>query len=128
MLRYAAITPARDEVQNLQRLASSILTQTVLPTTWVVVDNGSTDGTLEVARGLAGDYEWIRVITESGSTTAAPGAPIVRAFHAGLRELDSPVDVVVKLDADARSNRTFRVSPRFVCRRSEPGYCQRRLL
>jgi len=52
-LAYAAITPVRNEEQNLQRLAGSMLRQTRRPASWIIVDNGSTDGTRAVAQDLA---------------------------------------------------------------------------
>ncbi len=96
---YGLITPARDEAENLRRLGECLVGQTIQPSAWVVVDNGSADGTVDVVRGLAADHDWIRVISSPPGRVAQPGQPIVRAFHAGLSELE-PVDVVVKLDAD----------------------------
>ena len=81
---YGLITPARDEATNLQRLGECLVRQTLLPSAWVVVDNGSTDRTVDVARGLAVDHDWIRVISSQPGAVAQPGQPIVRAFHAGL--------------------------------------------
>ena len=46
---YALVTPVRSEEENLARLAASIDSQTLLPTRWVIVDNGSEDRTLDVA-------------------------------------------------------------------------------
>jgi hypothetical protein len=99
-LRYALVTPARDEAENLRRLGESVLAQTVLPTEWVVVDNGSSDETPGVAAKLAAGDVPIRYSRVPGESAARPGAPVVRAFHAGLAELASEPDVVVKLDAD----------------------------
>jgi glycosyltransferase involved in cell wall biosynthesis len=99
-LTYAAITPARDEPANLRRLAACLSRQTLLPTTWVIVDNGSSDDTVEVARAIARDHDWVGVLEVAGDPRARPGAPIVRAFHAGLHALDALPDVIVKLDAD----------------------------
>jgi glycosyltransferase involved in cell wall biosynthesis len=100
MLTYAVITPARDELANLRRLAESVMAQSRRPDAWVVVDNGSRDGTLSYARELARRQTWITV-TESEPTRAAePGAPIVRAFLAGMACLRRPVDVIVKVDSD----------------------------
>jgi glycosyltransferase involved in cell wall biosynthesis len=93
------ITPARDEADNLRRLGRCLIEQAVRPTTWIVVDNGSTDDTVGVVRAFAETQPWIRIFSSPPAATAQPGQPIVRAFHAGLAELD-PVDVVVKLDAD----------------------------
>ena len=101
MLSYAAITPARNEAENLARLAACLTAQTQLPAAWLIVDNGSTDGTDEVAEELARRHDWIRVLAVPGARTAARGGPIVRAFAAGAAELaDAASDILVKLDAD----------------------------
>ena len=98
---YAAITPVRDEAENLARLAASLLDQTVLPVEWLIVDNGSVDGTVEEAQLLARTHDWIRVMTAEAADRARPGAPVVRAFNVGFAELREPLpDVIVKLDAD----------------------------
>ena len=103
-LRYAAVTPARNEAANLQRLADSLLAQTLAPAAWVIVDDGSVDETLELARSLERRYSWI-----SALCLAPPDGPLelgrregrdVVAFSAGVDTLDAAPDVVVKLDAD----------------------------
>jgi poly-beta-1,6-N-acetyl-D-glucosamine synthase len=99
-LSYALVTPVRDEEENLERLAGCLVEQTVLPVKWVIVDNGSTDGTRRVAQALADTHAWIEVTEAEPSPVARPGAPIVRAFKAGLALVPPQVDVVVKLDAD----------------------------
>jgi glycosyltransferase involved in cell wall biosynthesis len=99
-LSYAAITPVRDEETNLARLAGCMLSQTVRPSAWLIVDNGSTDGTIELADELAREHAWVRVLNAEPADRAQPGAPIVRAFNAGLEQLAELPDVVVKLDAD----------------------------
>jgi biofilm PGA synthesis N-glycosyltransferase PgaC len=101
-LTYAAVTPVRDDAENLRRLAATLAAQTLTPNPWVIVENGSTDDTPVVARELAERHPWIRLRSIEGSPTPVPGAPIVRAFHAGLEMLAGlpPTDVIVKLDAD----------------------------
>jgi glycosyltransferase involved in cell wall biosynthesis len=98
--RYAAITPVRDESENLPRLAAALAAQTIPPSAWVIVDTGSTDSTVELANELAARFDWIVVRKSQPSKTATRGAPIVRAFHHGLEQLDGQFDIVVKLDAD----------------------------
>jgi glycosyltransferase involved in cell wall biosynthesis len=98
-LSYAVVTPARDEAENLRRLSACLIEQTVRPTAWVVVDDGSRDGSPELVRSLAQEHPWI-LPTASPGGSSARGAPIVRAFHRALQELEPWPDVVVKLDAD----------------------------
>ena len=40
-LKYAAVTPARDEAPNLRRLAACLVAQSIPATAWVIVDDGS---------------------------------------------------------------------------------------
>jgi biofilm PGA synthesis N-glycosyltransferase PgaC len=97
-LSYAVVTPARDEVDNLERLAACLLAQTIRPTRWVIVDTGSEDGTPAGAEALAAENDWIRVV--SIREPHERGGPIVRAFMVGVVALDTASDVIVKLDAD----------------------------
>lgn len=100
MATYALITPVRNEESNLLRLASCVLAQTVAPRTWVIVDNGSIDGTVARAERLADEHSWIRTIRVSSGDVQTRGAPVVRAVLAGLEVLEPWPEVVIKLDAD----------------------------
>jgi glycosyltransferase involved in cell wall biosynthesis len=112
--RYVAITPARDEVENLRRLARTMLDQTLRPGVWFVVDDGSTDGTLELARELAAAHSWIRALVSPAAEEADGGVSAGRiggrdivAFNAGLAALDDRPEFVVKLDADVSLDSDF---------------------
>lgn len=97
---YSAITPVRDEAENLRRLAASLREQQLRPLEWIVVDNGSQDETRDVVAALAAEHDWIRLLSVPPASRAVPGKPIVRAFHAGIAALAREAEVVVKLDAD----------------------------
>jgi asparagine synthase (glutamine-hydrolysing) len=99
-LDYAVITPVRDDAENLERLAGSLSAQAVAPSSWVIVDNGSADRTLEVARALADRHAWVQVVEAPGGERSVRGGPITRAFHKGLEALGERPAVVVKVDAD----------------------------
>lgn len=106
-LAYALVTPARDEAENLRRLAGCLAEQTIPPQAWLVVDDGSTDGTAELAEELAAELPWLRVISSVGARTKdgpledgrQAGRDII-AFTNGIEALDTHPDVVLKLDAD----------------------------
>jgi poly-beta-1,6-N-acetyl-D-glucosamine synthase len=99
-LSYVAITPARDEVKNLRRLADSLAHQTVRPARWVVVDDGSTDGTPQLVSELAERDGFVELVTAPRSSGIERGQPVVEAFELGLQMVASRPDVFVKLDAD----------------------------
>jgi glycosyltransferase involved in cell wall biosynthesis len=46
------ITPLRDEAQNIPRIESTLKAQTVPVDAWIIVENGSTDGSKELIRKL----------------------------------------------------------------------------
>jgi biofilm PGA synthesis N-glycosyltransferase PgaC len=119
-LSYAVVTPVRDEVDNLPRLARCVESQTVTPRAWLIVDTGSTDSTLELAGDLAARLPWAE-LKQAAPADLRRGAPIVRAFHMGVDQLrQRDVDVVVKVDADVsfeadhfqRLLEAFRLDPR----------------
>lgn len=52
------VTPARNEAKNLPFLLDSILRQTSLPPiTWVIVDDGSTDDTVEISKKFEAPFK-----------------------------------------------------------------------
>jgi biofilm PGA synthesis N-glycosyltransferase PgaC len=104
MRAYAVVTPARNERANLVRLAESLAAQVLLPDTWIIVDDGSDDGTAELAAELASKHGWV-VLESSGRSggALATGRREGRAldsFKLGVERLPRRVDVVVKADAD----------------------------
>jgi len=104
-LDYAAVTPARNERDNLPRLAAALVAQQRRPREWVVVDDGSDDGGREAIEALAAEHDWIRVVDfeAAGGGALADGRREGRdleAFRTGVRALRGEPEVVVKVDAD----------------------------
>lgn len=97
---YAIVSPVRDEAAHLARTADCVVAQTHRPMQWVIVDDGSTDGTGDIARSYAAAHDWIRVVEGAPHHQRARGAPIVRAFKRGVAELTARPDITVKLDGD----------------------------
>lgn len=97
---YAVVTPVRDEVGNLPRTIAAMLAQSHRPVRWVIVDDGSRDGTREIAEACAAEHQWVRVIDSDQGEGRSRGGRIVRNFKAGLRSVDETPEFVVKMDAD----------------------------
>jgi len=56
---YLLVTPAKNEERNLTAMAQSVVNQTMTPRLWVIMDDGSSDGTAEVIHGLTRRHSWI---------------------------------------------------------------------
>jgi len=100
MLNYALITPARNEAQYIELTIQSMIVQTHLPVKWVIVSDGSTDGTDEIVQKYLGAHPWIELL-RMPERKERHFAGKVHAFEAGyecVRKLD--VDVIGNLDAD----------------------------
>jgi len=97
---YVLITPARNEAQFIETTIKSMVAQTVPPLRWVIVSDGSTDGTDEIVKKCASDHPWIE-LARMPERWERDFAGKVHAFNAGyarVRDLD--YEVIVSLDAD----------------------------
>lgn len=98
--RYVLITPARNEAEYIGLTLKSMAAQTLPPLAWVIVSDGSTDGTDEIVREYAAEYPWIKLV-RMPERKERHFAGKVYAFNAGyerVSELD--FDIVGNLDAD----------------------------
>ncbi len=99
--RYLLVSPCRDEAQYLRRTLDSVAAQTVPPTLWIVVDDGSTDETPAILQEYAERLPYLRVVrrTDRGHRRVGPG--VIEAFYAGLDQVRlEEFDYLCKLDMD----------------------------
>jgi poly-beta-1,6-N-acetyl-D-glucosamine synthase len=99
--RYLLISPCRNEAQYLRRTLDSVAAQSVQPTAWVIVDDGSTDGTPAILEEYASRLPYLRVVrrTDRGCREVGPG--VIEAFYDGLQTVRlEDFDYLCKLDMD----------------------------
>jgi poly-beta-1,6-N-acetyl-D-glucosamine synthase len=100
ILSYVIITPARNEARFIELTLRSVIAQTVLPLKWVIVSDGSTDGTDEIVKRYAADFPYIELV-QMPERRERNFAGKVHAFNAGYAKVtDLNYDVIVSLDAD----------------------------
>ena len=61
-LSYVLVTPARNEEPFIEKTIESVTRQTVRPTRWVIVDDGSTDSTAAIVEGYRARHDWIELV------------------------------------------------------------------
>ena len=97
---YVLITPARDEAQFIELTIKSVVAQTVLPLKWVIVSDGSTDGTDDIVSKYAAVHPWIELV-RMPERPERHFAGKVHAFNAGYARVpDLEYDVIGNLDCD----------------------------
>lgn len=97
---YVLITPARNEAQFIEQTLKSVIAQTVKPLKWLIVSDGSTDGTDEIVSRYTAQRPWIELL-HLPERKERNFAGKVMAFNAGYAHAqDLPYEVIASLDAD----------------------------
>jgi glycosyltransferase involved in cell wall biosynthesis len=99
--KYVIVSPVRDEQQYIERTIGSVVRQTIKPAVWMIVDDGSRDGTGKIIDDYARKYSWIKAIHRADRGTRVPGTGVIEAFYDGYHFLGSEEwNFIVKLDGD----------------------------
>ena len=106
-LTYVLITPARNEARFIELTLKSVTSQTILPLKWVIVSDGSTDGTDEIVAQYAALNPWIELL-RMPERSERHFAGKARAFEAGYERVKAmQFDAVGSVDADASFEEDF---------------------
>src|SRR6266511_739346 len=97
---YVLITPARNEAKFIALTIKSVVGQTIRPAKWVIVSDGSTDGTDDIVSKYAAEHRWIELV-RMPERRERHFAGKVHAFNAGYARMkDMKYDVIGNLDGD----------------------------
>ena len=103
---FLLISPVFNEMAHIEQVVRAVAAQRRPPQRWVIVDDGSTDGTLDVLRRLEGEVSFLEVLSKDGEDVELPdrlaAALEAQAFNRGLRHAGGPsgFDYIGKLDGD----------------------------
>jgi glycosyltransferase involved in cell wall biosynthesis len=99
--RYLLVSPCRDEARYIRRTLESVAAQSVLPSLWVIVDDGSTDETPAILEEYTRKLPFLRVVRRDDRGRRNVGPGVIEAFYDGLAGVDlGAFDYVCKLDVD----------------------------
>ena len=100
-IRYVVISPVRNEQDYVRLTLDSMVAQTCRPAEWILVDDGSTDGTADIIREYIASNPWIKLVTLTDRGFYFPGTGVVNVFNQGYVTITAPDwAYVVKLDVD----------------------------
>lgn len=87
----------------MRQTLDTVVGQTVLPAKWVIVDDGSTDGTGEILAEYAARHAWIQIVKREDRGRRLVGPGVIDAFYAGYAAVDvQRYEYLCKLDLDLR--------------------------
>ena len=105
--RVLIVSPVRNEARHIARVARAVAGQELRPARWIVIDDGSTDETLQLLRELEREIPFLTVLQAPVNDAAAgvrdrlAQAVEIRNFNFALAEMDlSEYTHVMKLDGD----------------------------
>ncbi len=96
MLKVSLITTVKNEAGSMERLLESLLAQSRKPEEVIIVDGGSTDGTVEVIRTYQGKLPLKLIIGEGFNISQGRNTAIAQAQG----EIIASTDAGVRLDPD----------------------------
>lgn len=100
LLRFVIITPAHNEEAFIEKTIQSVVSQTVLPLRWVVINDGSIDSTGKIAERYQRGHRFIDLINIDRAKGRHFGNK-VNAFNLGLAKvLSLRYEYIGNLDAD----------------------------
>jgi glycosyltransferase involved in cell wall biosynthesis len=107
-VKYVIVTPVRDEEAHIEATIRSVAGQTIRPTEWIIVNDGSTDRTGSLLDRYAARFPWIRVVHRVNRGFRKSGGGVVEAFYDGYRALQTDDwEFIVKLDGDLTFSETY---------------------
>jgi glycosyltransferase involved in cell wall biosynthesis len=106
-LKYVLVTAAHNEENLIEKTIASVLSQTVKPIKWLIVNDGSTDGTERIVRFYSRKTKWIELsnMPERNERNFA-GKAI--AFNHGWNKVNElRYDLIGNIDADITFEPTY---------------------
>jgi glycosyltransferase involved in cell wall biosynthesis len=113
--QYVLITPVKDEESLIGMTIESVVNQTLRPSEWVIVSDGSTDRTNEIVQSAASTFPWLRLL-RLPLRAKRNFAAVVYATEEGIRSLaKTDYDYIGLLDSDVRFQSDYfeRIIERF---------------
>jgi glycosyltransferase involved in cell wall biosynthesis len=103
--KYVIISPVRNEAQFIKQTLKAVAGQTVKPSEWIIVDDGSTDETAEIVSRYAAVHPWLKLVNRSARDDRQGdrqrGKGVIDVFYFGYaRLIAQDYEFIIKLDGD----------------------------
>ena len=106
--RYIVISPVRDEEAYLPATIASLVSQTIPPVEYILVDDGSTDRTASIIKEAAKAHPFIRYVKRENRGERQVGPGVVEAFYDGYNAISAAeYDFICKMDGDLTLGPTY---------------------
>lgn len=97
---YVLVSPCKDEGKYIEKTLISVQNQTIQPVQWIIVDDGSSDDSMEIVERYRATMPYIKIVRREPQTGRNVGAGVILAFNEGYKHIDVAYDFVCKFDVD----------------------------
>ena len=108
---YIIITPVYNEEEYIEMTIKSVIKQTILPQLWLIVDDGSTDGTNDIIKKYEDKYDFIKSLRLNREETDTYYGHRTHVVLTGYKNVENmQYEFLGILDADITLESTDRKS------------------
>ncbi len=100
MISHVVVTPFRNEGQFLPELIETMTSQTIIPSEWILVDDHSSDGSIQLIEDAIIEHDWIRLVRGTEPGPRRRGGKVARLVNLGLNSTNLEWSFLSKIDAD----------------------------
>jgi len=105
---YVLITPVHNEEEFIEQIIESVIAQTILPKKWIIVDDSSTDRTLEIIKRYEAQHDFITHLRLERKDIVSYYSRRTLVFSAGYEKIKNmECDFICSLDADISLGPTY---------------------
>jgi len=102
--KFIVITPFKNEEKYIEATIQSMLNQSVKPISWILIDDSSTDTSLDIINSYVKNIPWIKV-EKNDSSIESKGARIANMVN--NFSSNTKIDYLCKIDADVSFEENF---------------------
>ena len=107
-IQYVLITPVHNEEDFMEEVIESVISQSILPVRWVIVDDNSTDGTNDIISRYEQEYDFIEYYRLERGDVKNYYSRRTYVFLAGYEKVKHlEYDFLAVLDADLLLPQTY---------------------
>lgn len=108
-MKYSIITPTKNEAQFIEETIKSVISQSTLPTEWIIMDDESDDETFEIISKYLTDYPFIKYkkLTAYRKEYKNRGGRVAAIINYADSLRTEKADIIAKIDADISFDTNF---------------------
>lgn len=108
-MKYSIITPTKNESQFIEETIKSVISQDILPEEWIIMDDESTDNTIDIVNKYVNDYPFIKYIKLDSYRKEYKnrGGRVAAIINYADSLRTQKADILAKIDADISFDNRF---------------------